>query len=104
MTIDFMAIHADRHSGADDSLGRRVLAVAAATEDGVADTQRPRAPRGGGGRVEANRIWCDVPRPICQTLVTTPSNRSETLTHTQGHTELQPALCKYDIQHYGCAQ
>eukprot|EP00966_Prymnesium_polylepis_P019408 447388-Prymnesium_polylepis.2 len=47
MTIDFMAIHADRHSGADDSLGGRVLAVAAATEDGVADTRRSRAPRGG---------------------------------------------------------
>ena len=47
MTIDFMAIHADRHSGADDSLGRRVLAVAAATEDGVADMRRPRTPRGG---------------------------------------------------------
>lgn len=46
MTIDFMAIHADRHSGADDSLGGRVLAVAAATEDGVADTRRSRAPPG----------------------------------------------------------
>ena len=35
-------------------------------------------------------VWCDVPRLTCQTLVTTASNRGETLTHARGHTELQP--------------